>query len=382
MEANETFNVVLSNATNGATISDSQGVGTITNDDGAAIAGSVSINDVTISEGNSGTKVATFTVTRSGGTAAFDVNFATSDGTATVADSDYVAASNTLHFGANENTQTISVTINGDTKVEANETFNVVLSNATNGATISDGQGVGTITNDDAAFNQPDLTTSNFSVAETMVEPGQSITISYQLNNIGTAAAVGFDVGFYISTDATIDTSDEIFAYQPIASQAANSMTTHTGTAPLPTDLAPGITYYVGTIADNTNLITNEINEDNNASIPARITVAVHGVTINGTSAINTIDATHGIGGVFPTAGNDTINGFAGNDFLSGLGGNDIINGGAGNDTMNGGAGNDTLNGGGGKDTYNGGNGDDIFQIFGTNDQADIVNGGADTDTI
>ena len=91
----------------------------------AAIAGSVSINDVTISEGNSGTKMATFTVTRSGGTAAFDVNYATSDGTATAADGDYAAASNTLHFGANENTQTISVTINGDTKVEGNETFNV-----------------------------------------------------------------------------------------------------------------------------------------------------------------------------------------------------------------------------------------------------------------
>ena len=151
VESNETFNVLLSNATNGATISDRQGVGTITNDDGAVIAGSVSINDVTISEGNSGTKVATFTVTRSGGTAAFDVNFATSDATATVADSDYVAASNTLHFGANENTKTISVTINGDTKVESNETFNVVLSNATNGATISDRQGVGTITNDDGA---------------------------------------------------------------------------------------------------------------------------------------------------------------------------------------------------------------------------------------
>ena len=94
----------------------------------AAVAGSISINDVTISEGDSGTKAATFTVTRSGGTAAFDVNYATSDGTATVTDSDYVAASNTLHFGANQNTQTISVTINGDSKVEANETFNVGLS--------------------------------------------------------------------------------------------------------------------------------------------------------------------------------------------------------------------------------------------------------------
>ena len=45
--------------------------------------GSVSINDVTITEGNAGTKVATFTVTRTGGTAAFDVNYATADGTAT-----------------------------------------------------------------------------------------------------------------------------------------------------------------------------------------------------------------------------------------------------------------------------------------------------------
>ena len=115
------------------------------------VAGSVSINNVTISEDDSGTEVATFTVTRSGGTAAFDVNFATSNGSATVADGDYVAASNTLHFAAGQTTRTISVTINGDTKVEANETFNVLLTNATNGATISDGQGVGTITNDDSA---------------------------------------------------------------------------------------------------------------------------------------------------------------------------------------------------------------------------------------
>src|SRR5262249_51984844 len=64
------------------------------------VAGSVSINDVAIVEGNNGTQVATFTVTRTGGTAAFDVNFATQDGTATVADNDYVATSGTLHFGA------------------------------------------------------------------------------------------------------------------------------------------------------------------------------------------------------------------------------------------------------------------------------------------
>jgi Ca2+-binding RTX toxin-like protein len=111
--------------------------------------GSVSIDDVSFAEGDSGTKIATFTVTRSGGTAAFDVNVATFDGSATVGDSDYVAKSGTLHFGEGVNTQTVSVTIDGDTKFEANETFFVNLSGATNGVTIGDGHGVGTILNDD-----------------------------------------------------------------------------------------------------------------------------------------------------------------------------------------------------------------------------------------
>src|SRR5262249_60815920 len=85
-DPNETFNVVLSNATNGATISDGQGLGTIINDDAS---GSVTINDVNITEGNSGSQLAYFTVTRTGGTAPFDVNFTTTDGTATVTDADY-----------------------------------------------------------------------------------------------------------------------------------------------------------------------------------------------------------------------------------------------------------------------------------------------------
>ena len=53
------------------------------------VVGNISISDVAIAEGNAGTSTATFTVTRTGGTAAFDVNYATADGTAT-AGSDYV----------------------------------------------------------------------------------------------------------------------------------------------------------------------------------------------------------------------------------------------------------------------------------------------------
>ena len=115
--------------------------------------GDISINDVSISEGDSGTKTATFTVSRTG-TAAFAVNYATANGTAT-AGSDYAASSGTLNFAQGQTTQTVSVTINGDTLVEPTETFFVNLSGATNGGNIVDSQGVGIITNDDGTNHAP-----------------------------------------------------------------------------------------------------------------------------------------------------------------------------------------------------------------------------------
>jgi len=148
VEPNETFFVNLSGATNGAVISDGQGQGTLLNDDSGSVAGTVAINDVSVTEGDAGTKIATFTVTRSGGTAAFTVNFATANNSA-LAGSDYIATTDTLSFGVGVNTQTISVTINGDRTVELSETFFVNLSGATNGAILTDSQGLGTIVNDD-----------------------------------------------------------------------------------------------------------------------------------------------------------------------------------------------------------------------------------------
>jgi Calx-beta domain len=77
------------------------------------------------------------------------VDFASSaDGTATVADSDYQAASGTLTFAPGDTSKQITVLVNGDATVEPNETFPVNLSNPAN-ATIADGQGQGTIVNDD-----------------------------------------------------------------------------------------------------------------------------------------------------------------------------------------------------------------------------------------
>src|SRR5215204_2653707 len=88
-----------------------------------AVAGTVSINDVTITEGNSGTQIMNFTVTRFGGTAAVTVNYATAANTASGAGGDYIATGGTLSFGAGVNSQLVSVTINGDTVFEPNETF-------------------------------------------------------------------------------------------------------------------------------------------------------------------------------------------------------------------------------------------------------------------
>src|SRR6266480_1317176 len=131
------------------------------------VVGDISISDVTIAEGNAGTKTATFTVSHAG-TAAFSVDYATANGSAT-AGSDYVATSNTLNFAAGSGaaqSQTISVTINGDTTVESDETFFVNLSGATNGGTIVDAQGVGTIANDDTAAGVGNSSINDVTIAE------------------------------------------------------------------------------------------------------------------------------------------------------------------------------------------------------------------------
>jgi glucose/arabinose dehydrogenase len=117
---------------------------------GSAGSASLSINDVTVTEGNSGTRNAGFTVTRSGSTsAAVTVSYATANGTAS-AGSDYVATAGSLTIAAGSTTGTITVAINGDTAVEANETFFVNLSSPS-GATLARAQGQGTITNDDSS---------------------------------------------------------------------------------------------------------------------------------------------------------------------------------------------------------------------------------------
>lgn len=143
-ELDETFLVNLSNPTNG-TLTDNQAIGTIQNDDVAMLR----IRDVSLREGNRGTKNAVFTVSLSGPVSqTVTVDYTTVDGSA-IAGEDYTASSGRLTFNPGQTEQTLNVAITGDTMFEPNEVFYVNLSHATN-ATIRDTSGAGIIRNNDA----------------------------------------------------------------------------------------------------------------------------------------------------------------------------------------------------------------------------------------
>ena len=125
----------------------------------------LSIGDVTGTEGNSGTTPFVFTVSLSAPTSAtVTVSFATANGTAT-AGVDYVSTSSQLTFSPNETSKTISVLVIGNTTFESDKTFTVNLSGPTN-ATIADGQGIGRIVNDDLAPTAATLSIGDISAPE------------------------------------------------------------------------------------------------------------------------------------------------------------------------------------------------------------------------
>ena len=179
-EGDETFGISLSNPVN-ATVGDGSGAGTIANDDGLPV---VSVNDVTVTEGDAGTTSATFTISLSTASGqAVTVAWATTAGTAT-AGTDYVAASGSRTIAAGSTTASVAITVNGDTLDEDDETFGISLTSPVN-ATVGDGTGTATISDDDPA---PSLTIGDASVTE---------------GNIGTKT-VTFTVALSAATSRTV----------------------------------------------------------------------------------------------------------------------------------------------------------------------------------
>ncbi|PSF36815.1 hypothetical protein C7H19_12675 [Aphanothece hegewaldii CCALA 016] len=282
-------------------------VGTITNDDG--VLPTLSINDITLTEGNSGTKNATFTITRTGtATQPITVNFATANGTAT-AGSDYTATLGSLTFATNETTKTINVPIIGDTTVEPNETFLVNLTNPTN-ATLADAQGLGTITNDDTNANVTlaldysgisENSTTNFTY--TFTRTG-NLTNSL-IVNINVAGTATFNTD-YVQTGATSFSNTTGTITFAAGSATANLVINPTGdTTVEPNEtvaltLTSGSEYDIGTTSTVTATIIND---------ETRRQVATNGNdVILGSSKTDVI-----IGGL----GNDTLTGGGNGDLFT-----------------------------------------------------------------
>ena len=201
-ELTESFLINLSAPTN-ATIADSQGIGTVLDDEPR-----ITMNDVAVTEGNIGTVNATFTVSLS---IAYDVpvtvHYATANGSAT-AGSDYSGASGDVTFSVGAISKTVTITVIGDRLPEDTETFAVNLSAATN-AIIADGLGVGTILDDEPRISISDVTrlegrnrqTTLFVFTVTLSTAyDQAVTMSYSTVN-GTATTGDGD---YVAKTGTL----------------------------------------------------------------------------------------------------------------------------------------------------------------------------------
>lgn len=151
---------------------------------GATTALGISVLDASISEGNSGTKNLSVTVklSKSDRTKTISASYVTQDGTA-AAGSDYTAVGGTVTFAPGTTTRTVSVPISGDTTLEPNESFLLLLSNPVN-AVISDGNATCTISNDEAApSNVPLLNSLPGAVAVAYLDmDGQVVTGTQWLN--------------------------------------------------------------------------------------------------------------------------------------------------------------------------------------------------------
>ena len=314
VEPNETFSVNLTSPVN-ATVADAQADVTIANDD----APSISITDLSVNEGNTGTTNAVVTLTLSAAsTNTVTVNYATAGGTAT-AGTDYTAASGTATFAQGSTSTTISISVTGDTTVEPNDTFLVNLTSPVS-ATIADTQAVVTILNDDS----PLLTIGNRTVTE-----GNSGTVSALFTVTLSAASTSTVTVVYATATATaladidyVTTSGTLTFAPGITSQSITvpvigdtldeANETFVVGLSAPTNATLGTpSQGTGTITDNDatpSLSINDltVNEGNTGGVLATFTVtlsAVSGRTVSVNYATSNGTATTGAGDYVAASG-------------------------------------------------------------------------------
>ena len=317
--------------------------------------GTVRISDVSVTEGDSGTTTATFTVTRSGGNAAFDVAYATRDGSAMADDGDYVSNAGTIHFAADDNVETISVAINGDTMFEQDQIFYVTLSGATNDAVIVGGPARGTIVNDETAVLH--FTNSQGTAADDLIVGTSGV------DSIAAGARDDLVFGQGGADSITGGTgADTLVGDEDTFAQTADTLDGGSGDDVLYGEFTDHI---VGGSGYDILYAVNDYSW----------TINLGDAGVEWMSAgfgDDNIDAATQAYGVEVYAG-------GGDDAIVGSAQADIVWAGVGNDSITGGAGDDLLIGDLGADSLSGGDGDDQLYV----DAEDtVVDGGAGFDAV
>lgn len=301
--------------------------------------GSVSLAIATASanknEGNSGSTLFTFTVTRSGNiSGATTVNYAvTGVGSSPATASDFVGnvfRTGTVTFAAGQATRVITIPVRGDTTVESNEAFRVTLSGASGGASITTAAANGVIRNDDTALaiaatsanrneGKSGTTAFTFTVTRTGVLTGAT-TVNYAATGVGTSPAAASDfvgnafpndtvtfaagqatrvITIFVRGDTTVESSE---TFRVTLSGASSGAT-------ITTPAANGVIRNDDTSLAIAATSANK-NEGNSGSTPFTFTVTRSG-NVSGTTTVNY--AVTGVG-----ASPATANDFVGNAFPSG----------------------------------------------------------------
>jgi hypothetical protein len=254
---------------------------------------SISIDDVTQVEGNSGTTAFVFTVTLSNpppgpGNFQIMVNYATANGTATAGTcpgADYLATSGQLTFNRNNLTRPISVSVCGDTSFEVDETFFVDLSNPTHDAILTKSRGTGTIRNDDAAPLRSTSTNVACSPGTVPVLGATTCTATVSDTDAGTSTPQG-TVTFSLVTD-----TGESGAFTPATGTCTLNLTATGDSNSCSVDYTPA------TVGDGTHEIgasytpTDGIHAASSDPTPFQLTVRLRTTSTGVSCTPSTIEA-------------------------------------------------------------------------------------------
>ncbi len=316
-ESNETVILTLATGT-GYTVGTTTAVtGTITNVPATSVTSQLSINDITVVEGQNSNAILTVTVNNPN-PQQITVNYTTApiDATANV---DYTSQTGTLTIAANTSTATISIPLLNDNLNEPDEAFTVTLSNAVN-ATINPDEAIGQV-----------IITDTLQSASTRTLP----------NNVENLRLIGSN-----NINGTGNTGDNKITGNSgnniLAGANGNDIYCFNASTPLGSD----------TIQETTTggIDTLDFTGTNTA---VRVNLGITTVqTVVSNNLRLTFSANNTIENIIGDSGNDRLTGNSLNNTLTGGGGNDQLTGQDGNDSLIGGFGDDLLTGGNGSDNF------------------------------